>query len=115
RQVCCGALHYHAGLERPARELAIKNLAAFGESFDAIITNAAGCGALLKDYAHLTDDTEHADAGRRFAAKVRDISESLIELGPIEPKHPIPLKAVYHDACHLCHAQKIRRAPRQLL
>src|SRR5439155_940500 len=80
RQVCCGALHYHAGLERPARELAIKNLAAFDESFDAIITNAAGCGALLKDYAHLTDDTEHADAGRRFAAKVRDISEFLIEL-----------------------------------
>jgi glycolate oxidase iron-sulfur subunit len=51
----------------------------------------------------------------KLASKVRDISEFLIELGPIKPQHPLPLRAAYHDACHLCHAQQIRKQPRQLL
>jgi glycolate oxidase iron-sulfur subunit len=115
RQHCCGALHYHAGLEQTARELAAVNAAAFHEPVDAIVTNAAGCGAMLKDYAHLTAETPSAEAGGQFAAHIRDISEFLVELGPIAPEHSVPLKAVYHDACHLCHAQGIRRQPRQLL
>jgi len=71
---------------------------------------------MLKDYDHLLDDTPAAEAGKKLKAKVRDISEFLIELGPIKPEHPLPIKkAVYHDACHLCHAQQIRKQPRQLL
>jgi glycolate oxidase iron-sulfur subunit len=120
-QGCCGALHYHSALEGPARERAMANCAAFGlptadlESVDAIISNAAGCGAMLKDYGHLLEGTPAAAAGARFAAKVKDVSEFLVQLGPIAPTHPLPLRAVYHDACHLCHAQQIRKPPRQLL
>ena len=114
-QSCCGAIHYHSGVEGPALELARRNLAAFDpDAFDAIIVNAAGCGAMLKDYAHLLPAAEHA-AAARFVAKVRDISEFLVALGPIAPRHALPLKVTYHDACHLCHGQQIRSQPRQLL
>jgi glycolate oxidase iron-sulfur subunit len=113
RQVCCGALHYHAARPGPALAFAAQNCAAFDAGqVDAIITNAAGCGAMLKDYGHLLHETPNAAA---FAKKVRDISEFLIELGPVPPEHPLKLKATYHDACHLCHGQQIRRQPRQLL
>lgn len=121
-QGCCGALHYHAGQEAAARRFAAANCAAFGPGLtdtagavDAIIVNAAGCGAMLKDYAHLLHHTPQAEAARRFQARVRDVSEFLIELGPVQPSHPLSLKATYHDACHLCHAQQIRKQPRQLL
>jgi glycolate oxidase iron-sulfur subunit len=110
-QGCCGALHYHSAQEEPARRFAQANCAAFAGEVDAIITTAAGCGAMLKDYGHLL----HDDAGQRFAAKVRDVSEFLAELGPVKPEHPLKMQAVYHDACHLCHAQQIRKPPRQLL
>lgn len=116
-QGCCGALHYHDGQEGPAIRHAEANLEAFGittgkaKLFDAIITNVAGCGAMLKDYGHLL----HSAEGSEFAAKVQDISEFLMQLGPIKPTHPLELKATYHDACHLCHAQQIRKPPRQLL
>ena len=84
-QACCGAIHYHSGVEEPALELARKNMAAFGRGgFDAIIVNAAGCGAMLKDYAHLLPAAEH-DQAARFMAKVKDISEFLVALGPIPP------------------------------
>lgn len=115
-QGCCGALHYHSGAEAPAQQFAAANCAAFGAGdVDAIIVNAAGCGAMLKDYAHLLHDTPAADAARKFTAKIKDISEFLIELGPIKPEHPLRIRAAYHDACHLCHAQQIRKQPRQLL
>jgi glycolate oxidase iron-sulfur subunit len=114
-QVCCGAIHYHSGVEGPAIELARTNLAAFDpDEFDAIIVNAAGCGAMLKDYAHLLPPDDHV-AAERFVAKVRDISEYLVELGPILPTREVPLKVTYHDACHLCHGQQVRNQPRQLL
>ncbi len=114
-QRCCGAIHYHSGEESPALELARKNLDAFDpDQFDAIIVNAAGCGAMLRDYGHLMTAGDHERAAR-FAAKVRDISEFLVELGPIEPTHPIPARVTYHDPCHLCHAQNVRSQPRVLL
>lgn len=114
-QVCCGAIHYHSGVEEPALALARTNLAAFNpDEFDAIIVNAAGCGAMLKDYAHLLPAADH-DAAARFVAKVKDISEFLVKLGPIAPKHSIKQRVAYHDACHLCHGQQIRSQPRQLL
>ena len=120
-QVCCGALHYHSAMEPQARELAAANCDAFGMTgidagnVDAIIINAAGCGAMLKDYAHLLHDTPHEKAALNFVAKAKDISEFLVALGPIQPQHPLPIRATYHDACHLRHAQQIARPPRQLL
>jgi glycolate oxidase iron-sulfur subunit len=117
-QGCCGALHYHAGQEEPAVRFAEKNVAAFGfesdewKSLDAIVTNIAGCGAMLKDYGHLQ---HHSEFGQAFAEKVKDISEFLVQLGPVNPEHPLKLRGTYHDACHLCHAQQIRKPPRQLL
>jgi glycolate oxidase iron-sulfur subunit len=113
-QVCCGALFYHAAQEDEAKDFAQANLEAFGarlQELDAIIVNAAGCGAMLKDYGHLLPES----LAPRFAAKVKDIHEFLVQLGPVPPVHPLPLKAVYHDACHLCHGQQIRQPPRQLL
>lgn len=114
-QVCCGAIHYHSGAEEPAQALARKNLNIFKpEEFDAIIVNAAGCGAMLKDYHHLLDEADR-DASNKFVAKVKDISEFLVTLGPIAPKNALPMSVTYHDACHLCHAQQVRTQPRQLL
>jgi glycolate oxidase iron-sulfur subunit len=117
-QQCCGALHYHAGHEAPARDFARENCRVFGpglveglEGVEAIIVNAAGCGAMLKGYGHLLPDPLAA----RLAGRVKDISEFLVALGPVKPEHPLRLKAAYHDACHLCHGQQIRKPPRQLL
>ena len=111
-QRCCGAIHYHSGFEEPALKLARANLEAFDlDSVDAVVVNAAGCGAMLRDYGHLL-----GDEGSRFASKVKDISEFLVALGPLPPEHPSPYRRVtYHDACHLCHAQKVRSQPRELL
>ena len=119
-QGCCGALHYHASREAPAQAFGEENCRAFlsddvGQEVDAIIVNAAGCGAMLKDYGHLLHSTASAHAGEKFAHKVKDVCEFLYELGPVKPTHPLKMKAVYHDACHLCHAQQIRKQPRQLL
>ncbi|MHB1422571.1 MAG: (Fe-S)-binding protein [Gemmataceae bacterium] len=117
-QGCCAALHYHAGLAATAQQFAAANCAAFGNKLaevDAIINNAGGCGPVLKEYGHLLEKTPHAKTASAFAAKVRDISEFLVELGPIAPQHPLKIKATYHDACGLSHAQKIRQPPRQLL
>lgn len=114
-QVCCGAIHFHAGSSDPARKMADDNLAAFPlERFDAIINNVAGCGSMLKDYGHhWHDDRQGARAA--WAAKIRDVNEFLDELGPIRPEGEIHAVATYHDACHLLHAQKIQDPPRRLL
>jgi glycolate oxidase iron-sulfur subunit len=113
RQVCCGAIHYHSGSESPALELANANIRAVDSigPVDAVIVNAAGCGAMLKDYSHLLK----TESARAFAAKVKDVSEFLVSLGPIAPKGEIPTTVAYHDACHLCHAQQVRAQPRRLL
>jgi glycolate oxidase iron-sulfur subunit len=114
-QVCCGAIHFHAGASPPALEMANNNVAAFDAGgVDAVIVNVAGCGSMLKDYGHHWHD-EH-DAGRQlFASKVRDCSEFLDQLGLIPPTGEIRLTATYHDACHLVHAQRVREQPRNLL
>ena len=114
-QTCCGAIHFHAGQSKPALQFARQNASALlRQDVDAVIVNVAGCGAMMKDYAHhwQGDDTSGLKA---FAGKIRDVSEFLVELGPLRPTRSIKLKAVYHDACHLGHAQKITAAPRKLL
>ncbi|HEY4231787.1 MAG TPA: heterodisulfide reductase-related iron-sulfur binding cluster [Lacipirellulaceae bacterium] len=114
-QVCCGAIHFHAGSSAPAREFADANCLAFPlERFDAIVNNIAGCGSMLKDYGHHWHDGRQADRAE-WSAKVRDINEFLAELGLLRPEGEVRTVATYHDACHLMHAQKIREAPRQLL
>jgi glycolate oxidase iron-sulfur subunit len=116
-QLCCGALAAHAGVRETARELARKNIAAFkAGSFDAILTNAAGCGSTLKEYDHLFSpgDPEFSDAVD-FSRKMRDVTEFLATLGLSAPLNPIPARITYQDSCHLLHGQKVREAPRKLL
>jgi glycolate oxidase iron-sulfur subunit len=114
-QVCCGAIHLHAGSSEPAREMADTNVHAFdAENVDAVIANVAGCGAMMKDYGHHWLDGRKEDR-ERFAGKVRDVSEFLDELGLITPVGKLPITATYHDACHLVHAQKVREQPRNIL
>jgi len=120
-QVCCGAIHYHSGAGEEALALARQNATTFDPaSVDAIIINVAGCGSMLKDYAHVAEELRPQDHTvneqlASFAAKVQDVAEFLMKLGPRPPKHAYPLKATYHDACHLAHAQRIREQPRGLL
>ncbi len=109
-QVCCGALHVHAGDGEGARELARQNIAAFAGTGGPIAVNAAGCGAALKNYGHLLPDQPAAAA---FAARVRDFSELAADLPP--PERAVPARATYHDACHLAHAQRVRAQPRRAL
>jgi glycolate oxidase iron-sulfur subunit len=116
-QVCCGALAAHAGVRDVARDLARANQDAFlAEDFDAIITNAAGCGSTLKEYTHLfpVNDSAYAQA-EKFTSKVRDVAEFLADLGFAAPLRPVPLRVTYQDSCHLAHGQKIREAPRTLI
>jgi glycolate dehydrogenase iron-sulfur subunit len=110
-QVCCGALHAHAGLREAARALASQNIAAFGSSNDAIVVNSAGCGAQLKAYGHLLN---HAPEAERFAARVRDVTELLADQGPL-PGAPLELRVQYDAPCHLLHAQRISEPPLAVL
>jgi glycolate oxidase iron-sulfur subunit len=120
-QVCCGALASHAGDRQAARSVARKNLAVFAaafaaEKFDAIVTNAAGCGSTLKEYAHLfsENDPEFAEA-REFESRAQDATEFLAALGLSAPLKPFQGRVTYQDSCHLLHGQKIREAPRALI
>ncbi|MEA2573876.1 MAG: glycolate oxidase iron-sulfur subunit [Chloroflexia bacterium] len=116
-QACCGALALHAGYEEQAQQFARKLIEVFErEKLDYVAVNAAGCGSTMKEYGHLLrDDPEFAERAARFSSSVRDINELLVELGPVAKRHPIKAKIAYHDACHLAHAQGIRREPRTLL
>jgi glycolate oxidase iron-sulfur subunit len=116
-QLCCGALAWHAGERESARKVARKNLAAFlEEKFDAIVTNAAGCGSTLKEYSHFfaTDEPENERAAE-FQARVRDATEFLAQLGLTAELSSLPVRVTYQDSCHLLHGQKVREAPRKLL
>ena len=116
-QGCCGALHVHSGMPEEARRLARRNIdAVLAESFDAIITNAAGCGSTLKEYGDLLEhDPSYAAKAREFAGKMRDVTEFLagLELNP--RMGAVNATVTYQDACHLAHGQRIRTAPRKLL
>lgn len=111
RASCCGALHAHAGARGGARELAVRNLAAFEEGFDAIAVNSAGCGAILRDYGHLLGTA----AAERFGARVRDVTELLAAAGPRTPDAPLDLDVAYDPPCHLQHAQQVHQAPLAVL
>lgn len=116
-QTCCGALHVHAGLRKPARELARKNIDALLKgNYDAIITNAAGCGSTLKEYHELLEhDTAYAGKAREFVAKLKDVTEFLGSIDLNKDMRPLSYTVTYQDSCHLAHGQKIKAAPRALL
>ncbi len=137
KQGCCGAIHHHGGHETQAVAFAKQNVDAFlgppdgayngltpvvARQPDYIVTNIAGCGAALKDYAHLLrHDEKYRDRAKQFQDKVRDISEILVQFPPPKPTRSLidaagePTIATYHDACHLAHAQRVTQPPRQLL
>ena len=131
-QGCCGALSLHSGRGTEAARFARQTMTAFEDAgVDVVVVNSAGCGSAMKEYSHLfpagtsgvtSPDPGAADWARRaerFTGTVRDLSEFLAELaadgGPRAVRHPLPVTAVYHEACHLGHAQGIRRQPRELL
>ncbi|MBX5435630.1 MAG: (Fe-S)-binding protein [Alicyclobacillaceae bacterium] len=117
QQVCCGALHVHAGHRDEARRLARRNIEVFlASEADYVVVNAAGCGAALKEYPELfRDDGAWRERAAALSKRVRDISELLAEVGFRAPNGRIERTVTYHDACHLCHAQHIRSQPRELL
>lgn len=117
QQTCCGAAQLHVGEEILARNLARKNIDTFLiDQYEAIINNAGGCGATLKEYAHLLhDDPAYAEKAQCFVSKVKDINEFLMEHLHVPPKGTIKARVTYSDSCHLRHVQKVIRQPRDLL
>lgn len=119
QQNCCGSLHAHNGEWALAQELARRNIDQFPpEDFDAIISNAGGCGSHLKHYHHfLAEDPVYAERAKAWDAKIQDVSEWLAHIGIRTPQsgNATPEKVTYHESCHLCHGQKIRNQPRELL
>jgi glycolate oxidase iron-sulfur subunit len=110
---CCGALEMHSGEEPAAVKRAKATISAFSSlgKLDHVITNAAGCGSAMKDYGELVDSPE----AREFSERVCDVAELLGSVEPRAPRGPMPMRVVYHDSCHLAHAQGIRAQPRALL
>jgi glycolate oxidase iron-sulfur subunit len=117
-QPCCGSLHAHNGDMHTASELARRQLDLFDvENLDAILTNAAGCGSHLRTYGRLlADDPVYSKRAAIWSAKLKDIHEWLVQIGVRPPRsQPIHEKVAYHEACHLCHGQKITKQPREVL
>lgn len=115
-QQCCGALHAHAGDLESARRLARRNIAAFeGSAADFIAVNAAGCGAIMKEYGHLLqDDSDWRGRAAAVASRVRDVSELLAAAGP-RAGGDLPVRVTYDAPCHLQHAQRVTAAPLAVL
>ncbi|MBI3695393.1 MAG: (Fe-S)-binding protein [Acidobacteria bacterium] len=116
-QSCCGALHVHAGLRDIARDLARRNIEAFESGgYEAIVTNAAGCGSTLKEYGELLEqDPAWAERARAFSARVKDITEFLGSIDLNREMRSLDITVTYQDSCHLAHGQRVRLQPRQLL
>lgn len=116
-QGCCGALHLHSGFDERARAMARKNVDALKDGdYDAIITNAAGCGSTLKEYDHLLrDDPRYRDLAVSFRHRMKDVTEFLATIPLSKDMGPIDQIVTYQDSCHLAHGQKIKSAPRKLL
>jgi glycolate oxidase iron-sulfur subunit len=116
-QGCCGALHVHAGLREDAQRLARRNIDALENGgYDAILTNAAGCGSTLKEYGELlADDPQYSARAHAFAAQMRDVTEFLAGIELNREMTPVNAVVTYQDSCHLAHGQRVRTAPRKLL
>jgi glycolate oxidase iron-sulfur subunit len=117
KQICCGALNIHNGESVAAKQMARRNIDVFLDTeADAIIVNAAGCGAAMKEYGYLLrDDPAYRAKAERFSARVKDAGEFLGDLGLKSELHRVDLTVTYQDPCHLAHGQRIRSQPRKLL
>lgn len=117
RQGCCGALHVHEGRRREGEVLARRNLDAFrGLELDAVIVNAAGCGATLKEYGVLLGDNPAlSEEAAEFGGRVSDVMAFIDRLGVVPPPHPVQERIVYDAPCHLLHAQGVEKAPLNVL
>jgi glycolate oxidase iron-sulfur subunit len=116
-QGCCGALSVHNGREQEAKTFARRAIELFEDAkVDYVAVNSAGCGSSMKEYGDLfADEPAMSRRATALAGKVRDITEVLVELGPVAVRHPLAMSVAYHDACHLAHAQGVRAQPRALL
>jgi len=116
-QTCCGALNVHNGETAAAKKMARQNIDAFlAAGVDTVVVNAAGCGAMLKEYDHLLrDDSQYADKARHFSSMVQDSAEFLAALGLVGDLGRLPMTIAYQDPCHLAHGQRVRNQPRLLL
>ncbi len=116
-QGCCGALHVHAGLREMGRQQALQNIEALeGGDYDAYITNAAGCGSVLKEYHELFEhDPAQHERAKAFSSKVKDVSEFLAGIELNRDLGALPITVTYQDSCHLLHGQKVRQQPREML
>ncbi len=116
-QGCCGALHLHSGDLEAGRVQAKAIIRTFERAgVDLVIANAAGCGAAMKEYGHLLrDDDEWRTRAAEFSARVRDVSEVLAGVSWNGAMRPLDLTVTYHEACHLAHAQRVRKEPRGML
>ena len=117
-QPCCGSLHAHNGDLASARDLARRQLDLIDPfAFDAIISNAGGCGSHLRGYGHLLhDDPDYAPRAAEWSRKLRDIHEYLVEINFRKPVSSAAASTVtYHESCHLCHGQKVSAQPRAIL
>ncbi len=117
KQKCCGALHVHQGITEEAKSLAKDNIIAFEQSgADYYINNAGGCGAILREYDHLlADEPAWVNRVKAFVAKSRDISEILVQYGPLPFKQNLSGTITYQDSCHLRNVQGVYKEPRKLL
>lgn len=116
-QVCCGALNVHNGEATMAKRMARRNIDAFlAADVNAVIVNAAGCGAQMKEYGHLLrDDPAYAEKARQVSGLVKDAGEFMAGLGLVPPRRTLELTVTYQDPCHLAHGQRVRTQPRQVL
>ena len=115
-QICCGALNTHNGETTSAKEMARRNIDVFlNAGVDAVIVNAAGCGAAMKEYDHLLRDDPYAEKAERFSLLVKDAGEFLAGIGLIGKLGRLNMTVTYQDPCHLAHGQGVRSQPRRLL
>ncbi|HEY6366350.1 MAG TPA: heterodisulfide reductase-related iron-sulfur binding cluster [Candidatus Binatia bacterium] len=117
KQICCGALNVHNGEGAAARKMARRNIDAFLDAdVDAVVVNAAGCGAAMKDYGYLLrDDEAYAEKAKRFSSIVKDAAQFLGDLGLAGNLAPLKMTVTYQDPCHLAHGQRVCSQPRNLL
>jgi Fe-S oxidoreductase len=116
-QICCGALNVHNGESIAAKQMARRNIDAFLDAgVDAVVVNAAGCGAAMKEYGHLLrDDPIYAEKAKQFGSLVKDAAQFLGDLGLVGKLAPLKMTVTYQDPCHLAHGQRVRNQPRDLL